>query len=93
MTPAELLKVYNALDNSRKVHPLRIVLAEEQAPGAAPVLLARADAGRSWSHVTRSSAPLAACRATRAKPVPAKGRGPAWSVGLVQRLLQEPNPR
>jgi hypothetical protein len=41
MTPAELLKVYSALDNSRKVQPLRIVLVEEQAPGAALVLLDR----------------------------------------------------
>jgi hypothetical protein len=57
MTPAELLKVYNALDNSRKVQPLRIVLVDEQAPGAAPVLLDRADAAPSRSHVTRSSAP------------------------------------
>jgi hypothetical protein len=50
MTPAELLKVYNALDNSRKVQPLRIVLVDEQAPGAAPVLLDRADAAPSRSH-------------------------------------------
>jgi hypothetical protein len=35
-TPAELLKVYNALDNSREVQPLKIVIVEEQAPGAAP---------------------------------------------------------